>query len=153
MQMSFALARSSRLARGLAVVLLAGVVAVGVGCGSSGANGGGDDSSESPDDPAPTVPAAPSGLTATSGDGQVVLDWSSVSGAEGYNVYRSTASGSVMEGDPLMGGVSSTRYTDGGAQNGTEYHYVVTAVKGEAESRPTDAISRTPFSSPPDERP
>ena len=59
-----------------------------------------------------------------------------------------------MEGDPLMGGVSSTRYTDGGAQNGTEYHYVVTAVgEGDTESGPTDAISRTPFASPPDERP
>jgi fibronectin type 3 domain-containing protein len=84
----------------------------------------------------------------------VALDWSSVSEAEGYNVYRATSSGTVMEGDPLAGAVSKSSYTDTGAENGTEYHYVVTAVgEGDTESGPTDAISRTPFASPPDERP
>jgi hypothetical protein len=134
---------SNRLVQGLAGAMIAGLVIVGAGCGSSGSNGGDSVSS----------PPTPSDLTATSGEGQVALDWQSVSGAEGYNVYRSTSSGSVMEEDPLAGGVSKSTYTDGSVTNGTEYHYVVTAVKGEAESGPTDAISRTPFSSPPEERP
>jgi fibronectin type 3 domain-containing protein len=85
-----------------------------------------------------------------------MLNWQSVSGAEGYNVYRSTSSSSVMEEGSLSGGegVSTTSYTDTSAKNGTEYYYVVTAVgEGDAESDPSDAISRTPFASPPDERP
>jgi fibronectin type 3 domain-containing protein len=89
-----------------------------------------------------------------SGEGQVALDWQSVSGAEGYNVYRSTASGSEMEGDPLEGGVSSTTYTDDAATNGTRYYYVVTAMGEEdTESGPSNAVSRTPFASPPGDRP
>jgi hypothetical protein len=135
---------SNRLVQGLAVAMIAGLVILGAGCGSSGSNGG---DSVSP-------PPTPSGLTATSGEGQVALDWPSVSGAEGYNVYRSTASGTVMEGDPLAGAVSKSTYTDGSVTNGTAYYYVVTAVgEGDTESGPTDAVSRTPFASPPDERP
>src|SRR5262249_1974838 len=36
------------------------------------------------------TPAAPNGLTATPGNNQVLLNWSAVAGATGYDVYRGT---------------------------------------------------------------
>jgi len=139
-----------RTARALSVVMLAGLVAVGMGCGGSGSNGSGDSS----------APSAPSSLSGTSGDGTVKLEWKQVVEAKAYNVYRTNSSSSVidssliMEGAPLVGVVSSTTYTDDSAQNGTRYYYVVTAIGTEgAESNPSEMLSRTPFSSPPDNRP
>jgi len=71
-------------------------------------------------------PAAPTGLIATAGDGEVVLDWDDNAEADlaGYQVYRSTTSGSY--GSPLATTGSST-YTDASVTNGTTYYYVVTA--------------------------
>src|SRR5262249_23854789 len=40
-----------------------------------------------------TTPAAPTGVTATSGDSQVSLTWNSSVGASSYNIYRSTTAG------------------------------------------------------------
>jgi cellulose 1,4-beta-cellobiosidase len=43
---------------------------------------------------APPPPAAPTGLTATPGNAQVVLAWTAATGATSYNVKRSTTNGS-----------------------------------------------------------
>lgn len=40
-----------------------------------------------------TTPSAPTGVTATAGDAQVTISWTSVSGATSYNIYWSTTSG------------------------------------------------------------
>jgi fibronectin type 3 domain-containing protein len=76
-----------------------------------------------------TPPAAPSGLAATAGDGSVGLDWNDngEGDLDGYNVYRSTTSGS---GYSQINGslVSYSNYTDNTVTNGTTYYYVVTAV-------------------------
>ena len=75
-----------------------------------------------------TPPAAPAGLTATPGDGEVLLDWNdnSESDLAGYNVYRSTTPGSGYSNvDSLLSG---SAYTDSSVTNGTTYYYVVTAV-------------------------
>ncbi|MBN1477193.1 family 10 glycosylhydrolase, partial [Candidatus Sumerlaeota bacterium] len=76
-----------------------------------------------------TPPAAPTGLAATGGDGQVSLEWNDngESDLAGYNVYRSTTSGS---GHTQINGslVTSSNYVDSTVTNGTTYYYVVTAV-------------------------
>jgi autotransporter-associated beta strand protein len=77
-------------------------------------------------------PAAPTGLSASPGAGQVVLDWSSVSGATGYAVKRSSVSGGPYT--TIATGLASTGYTDAGLSAGATYYYVVTALKSVAES-------------------
>lgn len=80
-------------------------------------------------DPNLIPPLAPTGLSAAAGDGTVWLNWNDNTEADlaGYNVYRSTTSGS---GYAKINGslVSSSAYEDSSAGNGTTYYYVVTAV-------------------------
>ncbi len=72
-----------------------------------------------------TGPAAPTGLTATAGNGSVSLNWTAVSGAASYNVYRSPVQGG---GYVPVGNAPGTTYTDSTTVNGTHYYYVVRAV-------------------------
>lgn len=130
-------------ARLLALVFALSVV----GCGASGGNGGDT-----------TPPSAPTGLSATSLDAAIDLNWAAVQASDlaGYNVYRSTSPIGQASGlDPLNGTApeSGASYTDDRAQNGTTYHYVVTAVDGAGnESAPSGQVTKTPFARPP-ERP
>ena len=72
-------------------------------------------------------PAAPTGLIATDGDTQVSLDWDNNTEADlaGYNVYRSTTSGT---GYAIIETTTVSEYTDTDLTNGTTYYYVVTAL-------------------------
>ncbi|MCB1132239.1 MAG: hypothetical protein KDN05_14005, partial [Verrucomicrobiae bacterium] len=64
------------------------------------------------DGPIDAAPAAPSGLTATPGDGIVALDWANniESDLAGYTVYRSTTPGSGYA--PIRVGLTTSAYTD-----------------------------------------
>ncbi|MBN1764585.1 MAG: carbohydrate-binding protein [Sedimentisphaerales bacterium] len=77
-----------------------------------------------------TPPAAPADLWALGQNAQAPLDWADNNTEEdfaGYNVYRSTSSGSgYAKLNASLLTVSD--YTDGSAVNGTMYYYVVTAV-------------------------
>jgi hypothetical protein len=101
-------------------------------------------------------PEPPSGLNADSEDSAIALDWEVVQGGNvnGYNVYRSTSAiAGISELDPVNGGdpVSDSSYTDATAENGTTYHYVVTAVNSSGtESNPSGEVQKTPFADPPD---
>ena len=91
----------------------------------------------------PTVPAAPSGLTAAAGSGQVVLAWSAVTGATSYSVYRGTSAGG--EGaTPVATGLTIPSDTDTGLTNGTTYYYTVTAVGPGGEGAKSTEASATP---------
>ena len=90
-----------------------------------------------------SVPAAPSNLAATAGNGQVALSWAASSGATSYNVYRGTASGKETL-LPAGKGVSGTSYTDTAVTNGTKYYYEVTAVNSVGESGKSNEVSATP---------
>lgn len=138
------LSRLPRLALRVSFILLLGITIVGCDSG-----GGGSSDPDPPDpDPDPVVPNAPSNLTATSGDGEVVLDWQSVSQADTYTVYRSTSAGSTSSGSAIETGLTSTGYTDTGASNGVTYFYQVTAVADE-EGDASNEIEVTPFAEPP----
>ncbi len=75
-----------------------------------------------------TATGAPTGLTAVASPGSVGLNWTAVSGATSYKVYRSTTSGSY--GAPLASGVGTNSYTDSTVSNGTTYFYSVVASNG-----------------------
>ncbi len=70
---------------------------------------------------------APS-LTATPGDHQVGLSWTSVTNAAKYWVFRTEGHAGCNFGKTLIGTVTSTSFTDTEVANGRQYCYVVMAV-------------------------
>jgi hypothetical protein len=71
----------------------------------------------------------------------VNLFWNSSSGAEGYNVYRSTAvNGTFSKINPALN--SGTAYTDGSVVSGQTYYYAATSVtsSGQESSRSTPPV-------------
>jgi fibronectin type 3 domain-containing protein len=100
---------------------------------------------------ATTAPPSPTGLTASFGGGDfdpfyggaiAQLSWSSVVGASGYNLYRSTdgTTYTLVNAAPQSG----TSYTDLSINNGATYYYTVTAVNNFAQSAKSNAVSGTP---------
>jgi subtilisin family serine protease len=99
--------------------------------------------------PDTTPPAAPTGLTATAGNQSAGLDWAdnTESDLAGYDVYRSTTSGS---GYSRVNGslVTASNYNDTGLTNGTTYYYVVKAVDSSTNpSGNSNQASATPSTS------
>jgi autotransporter-associated beta strand protein len=78
-----------------------------------------------------TLAAAPTGFTATAGNGQAALSWSASAGATGYNLKRSTVSGSNYV--TIVNNTAATSYTDSGVTNWTTYYYVVSALDAGGE--------------------
>jgi Alpha amylase, catalytic domain len=73
-------------------------------------------------------PAAPAGLNVTQeGDASVSLAWTSVSGANSYNLYSSPLSGGGWE-KVNTAPITATGFTHSSLRNAQTYHYVVTAL-------------------------
>ena len=86
-------------------------------------------------DPAPTVPATPTGVTVPSTtSSSVSLAWSAVSGATGYNVYRSGTK---------ITAVTGTSATVTGLAASTSYSFQVTATNSAGESGKSTAVTGT----------
>ncbi|WP_432153554.1 chitinase [Streptomyces tricolor] len=86
-------------------------------------------------DPAPTVPAAPAGLSVTgTTSSSVSLSWSAVSGATGYNVYRSGTK---------ITAVTGTSATVTGLSAATSYTFQVTATNAAGESAKSATVTGT----------
>jgi uncharacterized protein (DUF1800 family)/fibronectin type 3 domain-containing protein len=105
-----------------------------------------NEASATPVAAAPPIPA-PTGLTATPGNGQVTLSWSAVAGAASYNVYRGTSSNGEAAA-PAATGITGTAFTNTGLTNGTKYFFKVRAVNGPATSDPSNEASATPVAPP-----
>lgn len=92
-------------------------------------------------------PAAPLGLSAVAGDGQVLLDWADNDEADlaGYRVRRATAAGGPYT--EIAGFLGSSEYLDTNVVNGTAYYYVVRAedTAGQASAASAE-VGATPSS-------
>jgi hypothetical protein len=84
------------------------------------------------------VPDTPTGLVTTGATvSSITLSWSSVSGADGYYVYRSSgADGSYNQ----VGSPSSASYTDTGLSANSTYYYKVAAYNAGGTSDQSDYI-------------
>lgn len=98
--------------------------------------------------PTASAPAAPTGLTAVGGTGQVTLSWSSVSNATSYNVYYATTSGVTKTSGTKITSLT-TPYVQTGLTAATSYFYVVTAVNSAGESADSAQVSAGTASTPP----
>lgn len=90
--------------------------------GNQGGSGGGDNNEQ--------VPDAPSNVDAYTSGSSIIVSWSSVRGANMYNVYRSSSSSGTYS---YLGYSYSTSYTDNSPLNGTNY-YKVSAENNSGES-------------------
>lgn len=96
----------------------------------------------------PTPPASPTGVTATPGNNQNIINWNTVSGATSYNIYWSNVTGvNKTNGTKITGATSPYPHT--GLTNGTPYFYVVTAQDANGESVESAEASATPMPTPP----
>ena len=68
---------------------------------------------------------------------QVILSWTSSTGATSYNVKRSTVSGGPYT---TIASPTTASYTDAAVTRGSIYYYVVTAVNGVGESQPSAQV-------------
>ena len=94
------------------------------------------------------VPAAPTGVTAVAGFGQVSLSWNTIPGAVSYNIRRGTTSG----GEITVANVStvnnawpnSNQYIDTGLAGSAAYYYQITGVNTDGEGIGSVELSAAP---------
>ncbi len=93
------------------------------------------------------VPA--SAVTATPGDGQVVIDWTPAPGATSYAITLGSAAGA--EGStPVQSGITGPTATLTGLKDGTTYYLRVIASYGSTQSASSPELSAMPVAAPSD---
>lgn len=95
------------------------------------------------------VPAAPTGVSASSGNQYAAINWSPAATATSYKIKRSTTSAgpySVVTSGTVSAPLAS--FADTTAANGTTYYYVVTALNNIGEGTASAEVSATPATPP-----
>jgi fibronectin type 3 domain-containing protein len=92
------------------------------------------------------APAVPTGVSATPGTLQATVAWTAALGATGYNVKRSTTSGTgytTLVSSPTTG---ASPFIDTGLTGGTTYYYVVSSIDtlSACESASSAEVAVTP---------
>jgi hypothetical protein len=87
-------------------------------------------------------PSAPTGLTATSQQQAVLLNWTAAMGAASYNVYMGTASG-AESATALQTAINGTSTTVRGLTPGIRYYFIVKAVNSDGISGSSNEASAT----------
>ncbi|GGD82166.1 S-layer homology domain-containing protein [Paenibacillus nasutitermitis] len=81
----------------------------------------------------PGAPAAPTGLTVSSGNQKATLSWDNGGSGLDYKIYQGSESG-VYDPTPVATVSGSSSYTATGLTNGSTYYYAVTASNDIGES-------------------
>jgi hypothetical protein len=89
-----------------------------------------------------SMPAIPGNVSVTPGIKQITIKWSASSGAQSYNVKRSTVKGGPYS--TIASGVTTTSYVDTGLVKKVTYYYVVSAVNACGESANSAQVSARP---------
>ncbi|MDO8578693.1 MAG: fibronectin type III domain-containing protein, partial [Dehalococcoidales bacterium] len=93
-----------------------------------------------------SMPASPSGLNATTGNGSKIdLVWSAsnLTNLSGFRIERASNSGFSSGVVSIMAPASSTNYTDVSSEPGTTYYYRVFAYNAVGESGASNSVSIT----------
>jgi hypothetical protein len=90
-----------------------------------------------------SIPAAPGGVTAVTGNEQVVLTWKPVANAAGYYIKQSLASGGLFT--TIATNLISVTFTNSGLANGTTYYYVVSAFDQAGQGANSPVVSGEPL--------
>ena len=100
-----------------------------------------DSSAQDADLPGPPTNVVASALT----PGDIMLTWSPVAGADGYNVYRGTSENGHYT---QSGQTTGTNYVDSGLEPDTTYYYVVAAVASGSSGPQSSPVSATTHALP-----
>lgn len=79
-------------------------------------------------------------------DGRVSLSWETLASATSYRLKRATAEDGPFT--VIADGLTATSHTDTAVENGTTYHYVVSAIVGGGETPDSGARAATPMGPP-----
>ncbi len=93
-------------------------------------------------------PAAPTGLTAAVGNGNVTLNWNAAAFASSYNVKRSTTNGGPYA--VIASNLPAPGYVNTSITPNTTYHYRASALNSFGESTNSAQASATPTNALPD---
>jgi autotransporter-associated beta strand protein len=93
---------------------------------SSNAGGTGSNSVQATAAPSASLCVAPTQLTATATNGEIVLAWNASAGATSYQLYRSTSNGGSYQSYGRT--VTTTTESDNDVLGGITYYYVVAAI-------------------------
>ena len=96
--------------------------------------------------PEPAIPAAPSGVSATPGNGTAGVSWSTDAGATAYEVFVATGSGAenYLGATACAATAPTDSCTVNGLTNGTQYFFTVEATNGGGTSGPSLEVHATP---------
>jgi hypothetical protein len=89
----------------------------------------------------------PTGLTALSGDGQVMLSWNPTATGTGFNLRRSTSSNGIYS--LIASNLPALGFTDTNVANGTSYFFILSAVNASGVGADTAPVSARPVSMTP----
>ncbi len=95
-----------------------------------------------------TTPAAPTSLSASAGNGQITLNWTSSPNTVTYSVYKGPSAGNY--GASAIASVSGTAssYTATSLTNGTTYYFAIKATNYGGTSGYSNEVSATPTAAP-----
>jgi hypothetical protein len=115
------------------------------GTGGDTINGGsGGDVAGSGGSGGATVVNADLTLSALAANQSVGLEWDSIEGADSYRIYVAEGSAATPASAMLEVDGARSTFVHRGLTNGTEYHYVISAVAAGVESPPSADQSATP---------